>query len=93
LRISESPARKKYSIVSSGFTICASSPVSSCTSRNAAASDVSPFDTAPFGRPQRVRPRVAIIATNAAPSRKEMTAPPDECSLRVLPFDAGIGAF
>jgi len=58
-----SPARKKYSIVSSSFTIVAERPVSSSTSRNAAASDVSPLATAPFGSPQRVRLRVAINAT------------------------------
>jgi len=56
-------ARKKYSIVSSGLTIAASRPVSSLTSRSAACSEVSPSETAPFGSPHRVFPRVAISAT------------------------------
>jgi len=88
--MSVSPARKKYSIVSSGFTMSAWSPVSSRTSRNAAASDVSPCATAPFGRPHLVRPRVAIMATCAAPLRIEITAPPDEYSLRVFAAGGGI---
>jgi len=85
-----SPARKKYSIVSSGLMISAASPVSSSTSRKAACSDVSPSETAPFGSPQRVFPRVAIIATWATPSLMLMTAPPDECSLRVRFLGSGI---
>lgn len=43
--------------------ISASSPVSSRTSRTAACSGVSCSDTAPLGSPQRVFPRVAIMAT------------------------------
>src|SRR5438067_1091342 len=68
----------------------ASSPVSSFTSRNAACSEVSPADTAPFGNPQRVRPRVAIMATYGTPSRRSITAPPEECSFRVLRRASGI---
>jgi hypothetical protein len=33
------------------------------------------------------------MATKGIPSRKEMTAPPEECSFRVLPFGAAIRAF
>ena len=72
-------------MVSSGLTILASRPVSSCTSRRAACSEVSPLETAPFGSPQRVRPRVAIMATYGRPSRSAITAPPEECSWRTLP--------
>src|SRR2546421_278634 len=67
-------------------------PVSSCTSRSAACSEVSPLATAPLGKPQRVRLRVAIMATQGRPSRKEMTAPPEECSLRVFRRFSGIWA-
>jgi len=59
----------------------------------AACSDVSPSLTAPFGSPHRERLRVAIIATNATPSRNEITAPPDECSFRVFRFPPVIRSF
>src|SRR5450432_4225516 len=78
-------------MVSSGLTIFASSPVSSRTSRRAASAGVSPSDTAPFGRPQRVRPRVAIMATKGTPLRSERTRPPAEYSLRVLRESATAG--
>src|ERR1700732_5124599 len=71
-------------MVSSALTMSARRPVSSSTSRRAAASEVSPGETAPLGSPQRVLPRVAMSATYGTPSRTEITAPPDEYSLRVF---------
>ena len=47
----------------------------------------------PSADPSASRPRVAIMATNGAPSRRSMTAPPDECSLRVFRRASGIRRF